>query len=98
VRLVFGGEFVTGWCGVLPGACVRHNLLHVKNYFYFDWRKRKEMSARAGAKECCQGVGMAFPLSTYHSWKGRGEVLEKDLGSTRNSKELIVEWEQPRLR
>jgi hypothetical protein len=23
---------------------------------------------------------MAFPLSTYHSWKGRGEVLEKDLG------------------
>jgi hypothetical protein len=34
---------------------------------------------------------MAFPLSTYYSEKGRGEVLEKDLGSTRNSKELIVE-------
>jgi hypothetical protein len=79
---------------VLLGACVRHNQLHVKNYFYFDRRKRKEMSARAGATECCQGasvIGMAFPLSTYYSEKGRGEVLEKDLGSTRNSKELIVE-------
>ena len=62
-------------------------------------KKRKEMSARAGAKECCLGasfIGMAFPCLLTAPGTA-GEVLEKDLGSTRNSKELIVEWEQPRL-
>jgi hypothetical protein len=62
-------------------------------------KKRTEMSARADAKECCLGasfIGMAFPrLLTAPGTAG--EVLEKDLGSTRNSKKLIVEWEQPRL-
>ncbi len=62
-------------------------------------KKRKEMSARAGAKECCLGasfIGMAFPCLLTAPGTA-GEVLEKDLGSTRNSKQLIVEWEQPRL-
>ena len=62
-------------------------------------KKRKEMSARADAKECCLGasfIGMAFPCLLTAPGTA-GEVLEKDLGSTRNSKQLIVEWEQPRL-
>jgi hypothetical protein len=47
-------------------------------------KKRKEMSARAGAKECCLGasfIGMAFPCLLTAPGTA-GEVLEKDLGST----------------
>jgi len=54
-------------------------------------KKRKEMRARAGAKECCLGasvIGISYLLLRER----RAEVLEKDLGCARNSKELIVEW------
>jgi len=54
-------------------------------------KKRKEMSARAGAKECCLGASV-IGISYFLLRERRAEVLEKDLGCARNSKELIVEW------
>ena len=52
------------------------------------------------SRECCLGasvIGMAFPFLFTTPGNGGGEVLETHLGCARNSKELIVEWEQPRL-
>ena len=68
------------------GTCLMHKQLDVKNYFY--------------SKECCLGASlmdkMAFPfLLTTPGTAGRSS--RKRSGCARNSKELIVGWEQPRL-
>jgi hypothetical protein len=55
-------------------------------------KKAKEMSARAGAKECRLGAGvmdMAFPFQLLFR-KRRGEVRKKDWASARNANELVM--------
>ena len=64
-----------------------HKQLDVKNYFYFE-------GVLLGGWSHGHDVSTIYHLVLRDL---RGEVLEKDLGSTGNSKELIVEWEQPRL-
>jgi len=88
VRLLLGMCFAGGRVLLRDvccwGMCLRHKQLDVNNYF---------TDCRLGGQCHRQGVS----ISIYYSGNGRGEVLEKDLGCARNSKELIVGWEHPRL-
>ena len=64
---------------------VRDKQLDVKNCFY-----------RIGGKGVARGRTWRIHFYLVLR-KRRGEVLQKDLDSTKNSKELLVEWEQPRF-
>ena len=82
MRLLLGVSLLLG-VRVLLGACVEHNQLDVKNYFYLIGGLKGLARQRLDVQARYQLVrpGLA------------GRSSRKNLGSTRNSKELIVEWD-----
>jgi len=74
--------------------------MSITNFCLIGEEKAKKINTRVDAKEWCLGGPCHrhdVSIYTYYSGNG-GAKFSKHLGSTRNWKELVVKWGQPRLR